>query len=314
MNHLHDTALAAPEWLLFSLAALFLAGGCFYLGRIVFHKRVEAHYGYIDIENEIGHGLCMTAMATMLAPALLPVSFTVWSWVLGIGSAWFLLRTFTWGRRLHFNWFGWDLIHVAMLGFMALMFTGVTLPVTALYAAGGFWLFFTAYAGYWAWMIRRDGRPAGFLEFGSDAAHIVMGVAMFVMTFWPSLLMPAHSGAHTPAPVVVAPPVDGVVVGTDASFAQEVLNARQPVIVLVFGGCEKCAAEIPVFEQLAAEYAGRVKFVRINKDDSPEACKKLGVTDCPAFVFLSKTSRSNLLKKEVDKAELKQFIEESLKK
>ncbi|MBY0552683.1 MAG: hypothetical protein K2W95_35700, partial [Candidatus Obscuribacterales bacterium] len=67
----HSAHQGAPEWLLYSLAALFLCGACFYLYRIVFSKRVKAHYGYIDIENEIGHGLCMAGMVTMLAPALL---------------------------------------------------------------------------------------------------------------------------------------------------------------------------------------------------------------------------------------------------
>jgi thioredoxin 1 len=81
---------------------------------------------------------------------------------------------------------------------------------------------------------------------------------------------------------------------------------------LVFGGCEKCASEIPIFEQLAAEYTRRVKFVRINKDDSPDACKSLGVAGCPAFVFLNKATRLHLSGKDVDKSELK--VEESLKK
>lgn len=315
MNHLHDTALSAPEWLLFGLAALFLAGGGFYLYRVLFHKRVKAHYGYFDIENEIGHGLCMTAMASMLAPSLLPVSFITWAWILGLGAGWFLLRTFTWGLRLSYNWYAWDLIHVAMLGFMALMFTGVALPAIVAYGAAAFWVFFTGYAAYWAYMIRREGRPAGYLEFGSDSAHILMGVAMFVMTLWPSVLMPSHSGQGAlPAPIVVAPPVNGVVVGNDANFQQEVLASRQPVVVLVFGGCENCAAEIPIFEELAAKYQGRIKFVRINKDDSPNSCKALGATDCPAFIFLNGSKRSLLQEKRVDEARLSKFLQESLSK
>lgn len=155
-----------------------------------------------------------------------------------------------------------------MLGLMALMFTGMTLPVVAVSAAVAFWLFFTGYAAYWAYMVRREGRPGGFLEFGSDSAHILMGVAMAVMTLWPSLLMPSHTGHTNLAPAVVAAPLNGVIVATDSNYQQAVFNSPEPVAILVFGGCEKCAAEIPVFEQMALKY----RFVRINKDSSPEAC------------------------------------------
>lgn len=305
----------APEWLLYSLAALFLCGACFYLYRIVFYKRVKAHYGYIDIENEIGHGLCMAGMVTMLAPVLLPISFGTWAWILGFGAGWFALRTFTWGLKLPRNWYVWDLIHVGMLGFMSLMFSGIALPVTLTYAVGAFWAFFTGYAAYWSYMIRRDGRPAGFLEFGSDSAHIAMGVAMFIMTLWPTVLMPANGmDGMMNAPVEVAPPTNGVIVVTDADFQTEVLDAHQPVVVLVFGGCENCAAEVPIFDGLASKYAGKVKFVRIRKEDAPDACRKLGVKDCPAFILLNGAVRSQLLDKQVDESMLRKFLEEALSK
>lgn len=193
------------------------------------------------------------------------------------------------------------------------MFTGLTLPVVAVSAAVAFWLFFTGYAAYWAYMVRREGRPTGFLEFGSDSAHILMGVAMAVMTLWPSLLMPNHTGHTNPAPAVVAAPHNGVIVATDSTYQQAIFNSSEPMVILVFGGCEKCAAEIPVFEQLALKYSGRVRFVRINKDSSPEACKQLGATDCPTLIFRN-GSTSSKLTGSIDQERMRQFIEEELKK
>ncbi len=302
--------LGPPEWLLCCLSMLFLSGACFYLYRILFSSRVKAFYGYVDIENEIGHGLCMAGMATMLAPALLPISSTLWGWILAVASAWFLLRAFTWGLKLPHNKIWWDLIHVGMLGLMSAMFFSISFTLLT-YLASAFWVFFLSYAIYWAYLSRRGGRSAGFLEFGSDLAHIAMGLSMFVMTVWPAALMPAshHKASNAPAQST-----NGVVVITDANFQHEVLDAHQPVLVMVFGGCEKCAAEVPMFEQLATKYAGRVKFVRIKKDDAPAACRQLGVTDCPAFIFLNRGVHTEFLEKHIDESGLSRFIEEVLKK
>ncbi|HEY9755086.1 MAG TPA: DUF5134 domain-containing protein [Oculatellaceae cyanobacterium] len=190
MTGMSHSAFALPEWALFLLAVGFLAGTCFYLYRVLFAARIKAHYGYYDLENELGHGICVTAMVTMLSPSVLPVAPTVWIWVLGGGAVWFLVRTFTWGRKLAHTRILWDLIHVAMLGFMALMYAGVTsLLVTVL--ATAFWIYFIGYAALWAYMTRKDGQSTSFLEFGSDLAHIAMGVVMLLMTLFPSMFMPA---------------------------------------------------------------------------------------------------------------------------
>ena len=185
----HSAAFVLPEWFLFLLAVGFLSGTCFYLYRVLFYNRTKAHYGYFDIENELGHGICVTAMVTMLSPSVLPIAPTVWAWVLGFGSIWFLVRTFTWGRKLEYTCILWDLIHFAMLGFMSLMFAGVaTLLVSVV--ASAFWIYFIGYAAWWAYMVRKEGRNTGFLEFGSDLAHIAMGVVMLLMTWFPVMFMP----------------------------------------------------------------------------------------------------------------------------
>ena len=69
-DHMHDAmggALVAPEWLILSLSALFALGAAFYLYRLFFRDQVRAATGYSDWENEVGHGLCMLAMAGAMA-------------------------------------------------------------------------------------------------------------------------------------------------------------------------------------------------------------------------------------------------------
>lgn len=175
-----------PDWVLLSLAVWFFAGACFYLYRLLFAKEVRAVYGYWDIENEIGHGICMLAMVTMLAPMLLPIPFMVWAGLLGAACLWFLARAVFWGRKVSYptKWW-WDWAHVAMLAGMAIMFAGVSFPLLT-YVTGAFWLWF---AGYYAYETYHDAKTRKLLYIGSDLAHVSMGVMMFVMTVAPGLFM-----------------------------------------------------------------------------------------------------------------------------
>jgi hypothetical protein len=174
-----------PQWVLLTLAVWFFAGACFYLYRLLFAKEVRAVYGYWDIENEIGHGVCMLGMVTMLTPMLLPIPFLAWAWLLGAGAVWFFVRAIFWGRKLSYNKWWWDWAHVAMLGGMALMFAGIMHPLLTL-VAGAFWLWFGGYYAYQTYHDAKTGKP---LYIGSDLAHMSMGVVMFLMTVAPGLFM-----------------------------------------------------------------------------------------------------------------------------
>lgn len=175
-----------PDWALTAFSLWFFAGTVFYLYRILFADRVRAVYGYWDIENELGHGICMLAMVTMLAPMLLPVPFALWAWVLGAGAVWFTARALTWGKRVSYpNKWWWDWAHVGMLGGMALMFSGASFPYMV-WISGAFWLWFT---GYYVYSTIHDLPSRRVLYLGSDLAHMTMGAMMFTMTVWPELFM-----------------------------------------------------------------------------------------------------------------------------
>ena len=74
---------------------------------------------------------------------------------------------------------------------------------------------------------------------------------------------------------------------TDASFDAEVRQSSIPVVVDFWAEwCGPCRMIGPALEELAGEYAGRVKIVKVNVDENPDSPAALGVRGIPAlFLF-----------------------------
>lgn len=74
---------------------------------------------------------------------------------------------------------------------------------------------------------------------------------------------------------------------TDDSFEADVLKASVPVLVDFWAEwCGPCRQIGPALEELAAEYAGKVKIVKVNVDENPESPAVLGVRGIPSlFLF-----------------------------
>ena len=75
----------------------------------------------------------------------------------------------------------------------------------------------------------------------------------------------------------------------DASFAAEVLQSDQPVLVDFWADwCAPCKAMDPILEKAAADLSGRVKLVKLNGADNPSTMSQYGVRNMPTYLLFNK--------------------------
>jgi thioredoxin 1 len=76
--------------------------------------------------------------------------------------------------------------------------------------------------------------------------------------------------------------------------------------------CGPCKQIEPFIEQLASEYAGRVKVVQVDVEDGPNAAAKAGVKNIPTLIMYKAGEAVATQKGAAPKTILKQLIERGL--
>ncbi|MEJ2586186.1 MAG: thioredoxin TrxC [Deltaproteobacteria bacterium] len=100
---------------------------------------------------------------------------------------------------------------------------------------------------------------------------------------------------------------------TDQTFSLEVLSASGPVLVDCWAPwCGPCKTVAPILDQLAREYAGRVKIAKLNVDENPETASKYAIRSIPTMMLFKNGQKMNALVGALPKAEIERALKAAL--
>jgi len=99
----------------------------------------------------------------------------------------------------------------------------------------------------------------------------------------------------------------------DKSFNEVVLEAKMPFLVDFWAPwCAPCHAIAPVVGELAAEYDGRVGFVKVNVDENTRVATEYGIRSIPTLLLFKDGRPMTQIVGLRSKAELKKHLDTAL--
>jgi len=99
----------------------------------------------------------------------------------------------------------------------------------------------------------------------------------------------------------------------DATFDSEVLSFSGPVLVDCWAPwCGPCRMVGPVLEQLASEYAGRVKIAKLNVDENPQTASRYAIRSIPTMLLFNRGEMVDNMVGALSKEEIERRLKPSL--
>ena len=106
---------------------------------------------------------------------------------------------------------------------------------------------------------------------------------------------------------------ENIVYLSDAGFEAEVLKSDVPVLVDYWAEwCGPCRMIAPILEEIAKDYAGRVKVAKLNIDENPGTPPKYGIRGIPTLMLFKDGAVAATKVGALSKSQLASFLDGQL--
>jgi thioredoxin 1 len=100
---------------------------------------------------------------------------------------------------------------------------------------------------------------------------------------------------------------------TDATFEPEVLQADQPVLVDYWAEwCGPCKMIAPLLDDIAKDYAGKLKVAKLNIDENQATPPKYGIRGIPTLMLFKNGNLAATKVGALSKSQLMAFIDSNI--
>jgi thioredoxin 1 len=98
---------------------------------------------------------------------------------------------------------------------------------------------------------------------------------------------------------------------TDGDFKAQATESAQPVVVDFWAPwCPPCRMVTPIIDELAKEFAGKVKIGKINVDENPQTAGQYNVMSLPSVILFKNGQPIRTMVGAQSKEDYKQAIEQ----
>jgi thioredoxin 1 len=106
---------------------------------------------------------------------------------------------------------------------------------------------------------------------------------------------------------------ENIIKVTDESFEQDVLNSDIPVLVDYWAEwCGPCKMIAPVLEEMADDYAGRLKIAKLNIDENEQTPPKYNIRGIPTLMLFKNGNVDATKVGALSKSQLSAFLDSNL--